>query len=168
MFYFILAAVVFVALVLIFRDDHDRRYDQRSGSERQYLAEKQAPRQAPASAPRPEPRTNARKTMETEIAGLRYYCSLVDIGPISGVVRAEPDNAHDPRAQVVIRADGKKLGYIPRYALDEYWNFTGGHLVCPFAGRVNVDSKGYMRADISVALPSTRDFVKEKLSDFVS
>ena len=63
MFYFVLAAVVFVALVLIFRDDHDRRYDQRNGSERQYLAEKQAP----ASAPRPEPRTNARKTMEAEI-----------------------------------------------------------------------------------------------------
>ena len=66
MFYFILAAVVFVALVLIFRDDHDRRYDQRGGGERQYLAEKPATRQAPA------PRTNARKTMETEIAGLRY------------------------------------------------------------------------------------------------
>ena len=65
MFYFILAAVVFVALVLIFRDDHDRRYDQRGGSERQYHAEKQTPMQAPAqaSAPRPEPRTNARKTM---------------------------------------------------------------------------------------------------------
>ena len=46
MFYFILAAVVFVALFLIFRDDHDRRYDQRSGSERQYLAEKQAQAQA--------------------------------------------------------------------------------------------------------------------------
>ena len=44
MFYIILAAVVFVALVLIFRDDHDRRYDQRGGSERQYLAEKPAPR----------------------------------------------------------------------------------------------------------------------------
>ena len=90
MFYFVLAAVVLVALVLIFRDDHDRRYDQRGGSERQYLAEK--------PAPRPELRTNARKTMEADIAGLRYYCSLVDIGPISGVVRAEPDNAHDPRA----------------------------------------------------------------------
>ena len=116
MFYFVLAAVVFVALVLIFRDDHDRRYDQRGGSERQYLAEKQAQ----ASAPRPEPRTNARKTMEAEIAGLRYYCSLVDIGPIRGEVRAEPDNAHDPRAQAVVRADGKLLGYIPRAALDEH------------------------------------------------
>ena len=57
MFYFVLAAVVFFALVLIFRDDHDRRYDQRSGSERQYLAEKQAPAEqteapeAPAEQP---------------------------------------------------------------------------------------------------------------------
>ncbi len=48
MFYFVLAAVVFVALFLIFRDDHDRRYDQRSGSGRQYLAEKQAPASAPS------------------------------------------------------------------------------------------------------------------------
>ena len=119
MFYFILVAVAAVALFLIFRDDHDRRYDQRSGSERQYLAEK--------PAPRPEPRTNARKTMEAEIAGLRYYCSLVDIGPIRGEVRAEPDNAHDPRAQAVVRADGKQLGYIPRAALDEFLPFHRPH-----------------------------------------
>ena len=65
MFYFILAAVVFVALVLIFRDDHDRRYDQRSGGERQYHAEKQAPRQAQASAPRPEPRIRAARGVKS-------------------------------------------------------------------------------------------------------
>ena len=106
--------------------------------------------------------------MRTEITGMRYYCSFADVGLVNGTVQPEPENAHDPRAQVVIRADGKKLGYIPRYALDEYWNFTGGHLVCPFAGRIVVDSKGYMRADIAVALPANREFVKERLSDFVS
>ena len=149
MFYFILAAVVFVVLVLIFRDDHDRRYDQRGGSERQYLAEKQAQ----ASVPRPEPRTNARKTMEAEIAGLRYYCSLVDIGPISGVVRAEPDNAHDPRAQAVVRADGKLLGYIPRAALDEFEAFNPKNLPCPFTGRITVDTSNHLYGTLHITQP---------------
>ena len=147
MFYFILAAVVFVALVLIFRDDHDRRYDQRGGGERQYLAEKPATRQAPA------PRTNARKTMETEIAGLRYYCSLVDIGPISGVVRAEPDNAHDSRAQAVVRADGKQLGYIPRAALDEFEAFNPKNLPCPFTGRITVDTSNHLYGTLHITQP---------------
>ena len=145
MFYFILAAVVFVALVLIFRDDHDQRYDQRGGGERQYLAEK--------PAPRPEPRTHARKTMETEIAGLRYYCSLVDIGPISGVVRAEPDNAHDPRAQAVVRADGKQLGYIPRAALDEFEAFNPKNLPCPFTGRITVDTSNHLYGTLHITQP---------------
>ena len=147
MFYFILAAVVFVALVLIFRDDHDRRYDQRGGGERQYLAEKPATRQAPA------PRTNARKTMEAEIAGLRYYCSLVDIGPISGVGRAEPDNAHDPRAQAVVRADGKQLGYIPRAALDEFEAFNPKNLPCPFTGRITVDTSNHLYGTLHITQP---------------
>ena len=145
----ILVILVSVALFLIFRDDHDRRYDQRSGSERQYLAEKQAP----ASAPRPEPRTNARKTMETEIAGLRYYCSLVDIGPISGVVRAEPDNAHDPRAQAVVRADGKLLGYIPSAALDEFEAFNPKNLPCPFTGRITVDTSNHLYGTLHITQP---------------
>lgn len=153
MFYFILAAVVFVALVLIFRDDHDRRYDQRGGSERQYLAEKPAPKVAAATAPRPEPRTNARKTMEAEIAGLRYYCSLVDIGPISGVVRAEPDNAHDPRAQAVVRADGKLIGYIPRAALDEFEAFNPKNLPCPFTGRITVDASNHLYGTLHITEP---------------
>ena len=110
----------------------------------------------------------AEETMRTEITGMRYYCSFADVGLVNGIVQPEPENPHDPRAQMVIRADGKKLGYIPRYALDEYWSVTGGHLVCPFAGRITVDSKGYMRADIAVALPANRGFVKEKLSDFIS
>ena len=147
MFYFILAAVVLVALVLIFRDDHDRRYDQRGASERQYLAPAQA------SAPRPEPRTNARKTMEAEIAGLRYYCSLVDIGPIRGEVRAEPDNAHDPRAQVVVRADGKQLGYIPRAALDEFKAFNPKNLPCPFTGRITVDTSNHLYGTLHITQP---------------
>ncbi len=105
--------------------------------------------------------------MRTEVAGMRYYCSFADVGLVNGVVQPEPENQNDPRAQVVLRADGKKLGYIPRYALDEYWNFSGGETPCPFAGRVTVDKKGYMRADILVAWPESRDFVKDSLSAFV-
>ena len=145
----ILVILVSAALFLIIRDDHDRRYDQRGGSERQYLAEKQAQ----ASAPRPAPRTNARKTMEAEIAGLRYYCSLVDIGPISGVVRAEPDNAHDPRAQAVVRADGKLLGYIPRAALDEFEAFNPKNLPCPFTGRITVDTSNHLYGTLHITQP---------------
>ena len=107
------------------------------------------------------------ETMRTEIAGMRYYCAFADEGLVNGIVQPEPENPHDPRAQVVIRADGKKLGYIPRYALEEYENFNADNLVCPFAGRVTVDNKGYLRADILVALPESREFVKDALSAFV-
>lgn len=106
-------------------------------------------------------------TMETEITGMRYYCSLADLGPVNGIVKPEPDNPHDHRAQVVIRSDGKKLGYIPRYALDEYEDFNEDGLVCPFAGLVKVDHNGYMHADILVALPESMDFVKEELTDYL-
>ena len=104
-----------------------------TGREAIELAEKQAP----ASAPRPEPRTNARKTMETEIAGLRYYCSLVDIGPISGVVRA----------------DGKQLGYIPRAALDEFEAFNPKNLPCPFTGRITVDTSNHLYGTLHITQP---------------
>lgn len=108
------------------------------------------------------------QTMRADIAGMRHYCSFADVGPVNGYVQPEPGNPHDPRAQVVIRADGKKLGYIPRYALDEYENFSGGFLVCPFSGRVTVDNKGYMRADILVVRPTDRNSVKERLADFIN
>ena len=91
--------------------------------------------------------------METEIAGLRYYCSLVDIGPISGAVRAEPDNAHDPRAQVVVRADGKQLGYIPRAALDEFEAFNPKNLPCPFTGRITVDTSNHLYGTLHITQP---------------
>ena len=105
--------------------------------------------------------------METEVTGMRYYCSLADVGPVNGIVRPEPGNVHDRRAQVVIRADGKKLGYLPRYALDEYENFNVDNLECPFAGTVNVDKNGYMLAFILIALPVSPDFVKQELIGYV-
>ena len=105
--------------------------------------------------------------LETQITGMRYYCSLADLGPVNGVVLPEPSNPHDPHAQAVVRADGKKLGYIPRNALPEYENFNPDKRVCPFAGRVKVTRQGYMWADILVARPLSRDFVKEELSAYM-
>ena len=98
---------------------------------------------------------------------MRYYCSLADLGPVNGVVLPEPSNPHDPHAQAVVRADGKKLGYIPRNALPEYENFNPDKRVCPFAGRVKVTRQGYMWADILVARPLSRDFVKKELSAYM-
>ena len=106
-------------------------------------------------------------TLETEITGMRYYCSLADLGPVNGIVQAEPDNPHDPNAQVVIRSDGKKLGYIPRNAIPEYDHFNPDDLVCPFAGYIKVTRQGYMWADILVALPESREFVKEELTAYL-
>ena len=106
-------------------------------------------------------------TMETEITGLQSYCSPSDLGPVNGTIWHEPNNPKDPRARVVIRDDGKKLGYLPRYALNEYEAFNDKNLVCPFAGRIRVDQRGFLRADIRVALPESREFVKEKLSEYL-
>ena len=108
------------------------------------------------------------QTLETEITGMRYYCTLADLGPVNGTVSPEPENPHDPHAQVVVRSDGKKMGYIPRYLLPEYEDFNPKGRVCPFAGRVTVDRKGYMHANIRVALPSSREEVKKALSEAVS
>lgn len=106
-------------------------------------------------------------SLETEVAGMRYYCTLADLGPVNGYVKPEPENPHDPEAQVVIRADGKKLGYIPKNALPEYADFNPEGLVCPFAGYVKVTRQGYLWADILVALPAGREFVEEELTDYL-
>ena len=106
-------------------------------------------------------------SLETEVAGMRHYCTLADLGPVNGYVKPEPENPHDPEAQVVIRADGKKLGYIPKNALPEYADFNPEGLVCPFAGVVKVTRQGYLWADILVALPAGREFVEEELTDYL-
>ena len=106
-------------------------------------------------------------TMETEITGMRYYCTEDDLGLINGTVQPEPANPHDHRAHVVVRADGKKLGYIPRYDLDDYEDFNEDDLVCPFVGEAYMTSDGWMKADILVALPESREFVKEELSGYI-
>lgn len=193
MLYIVLAVILIIAVVVIFRDDHDRSYDRREKAatmsrqvREQPIQEIPAPRDKTAvTAPKPavpdytsseQPLTWSflysleydgslvEDTFVTRIAGLWYNCSVSDAGPVNGTVRPEPYNQHDPRAQVVIRADGKKLGYIPRDVLDLYGIFNEKNLVCPFAGKITVGRKGYMKADIVVALPKSREFVKEALS----
>ena len=105
--------------------------------------------------------------METEVTGMRHYCSLADLGPVNGIIQPEPENPHDASAQVVIRADGKKLGYIARNTLPEYQNFNPTNAVCPFAGYVKVTRQGYIWADILVAIPMDRDYVKEELTAYM-
>ena len=105
--------------------------------------------------------------METEVTGMRHYCTLADLGPVNGIIQPEPENPNDPQAQVVIRADGKKLGYIARNTLPQYHNFNPTNAVCPFAGRVKVTRQGYIWAEILVAIPTDRDYVKEELSAYL-
>ena len=106
-------------------------------------------------------------TMHTEITGMRYHCSLSDVGPVNGFVKPEPDNPHDPEAQVVVRADGKVLGYIPKVALPEYADFNRRGMTCPFAGYVKVSRQGYLWADILVALPTNRSFAESALTSYL-
>lgn len=200
MLYIIIAVAIICILFVLFRDDHDRSYDNRDIKSRPSTIlppEQPAAPRDKTTVPTPVRQMNPVKPvkkvhveperelswtylyslefddgivgdiMETEISGMNYYCTPGDAGPVNGIVRPEPDNPHDPRAQVVIRSDGKKLGYIPRYALDEYEVFNSFNLVCPFAGRVVLGRRGWIHADIMVALPESRDFVKEKLSEYM-
>jgi hypothetical protein len=186
MFYIIFFAAIAFALYLIFHDNQEGE-GKPSGRTTLYRPETPAPSRTPSRTPTPTPAVKppvvpnrglswtylynlkyddrlSGDVMETQITGMRYYCGLADVGPVNGIIRPEPTNPHDPRAQMVVRADGKKLGYIPRYALPEYEDFNPDNHVCPFVGQVTVDRKGYMNADIFVALPKSREFVKEELA----
>ena len=106
-------------------------------------------------------------TLEAEIAGMKHYCTLADLGPVNGIVKPEPENPHDPRAHVVLRADGKKLGYIPRSMLDDFEDFNEDDLVCPFAGQIKATPQGFLWADILIALPESLEYVMEELTEYV-
>ena len=193
MFYVIYFAVIALALYLIFHDrfgEEGQRKNMSSGpSENVYHPENQ--NQVPQVPQTPQSPAPARRepgerelswsylykleydeslvgdVMETEVTGMRHYCSLADLGPVNGIIQPEPENPHDPSAQVVIRADGKKLGYIARNTLPEYQNFNPTNAVCPFAGYVKVTRQGYIWADILVAIPTDRDYVKDELTAFL-
>ena len=101
-----------------------------------------------------------------DIAGLRYHCTVHDCGHIVGIVRPEPENVHDSRAQAVIRSDGKLLGYIPRTQLDWYEDFNEENVPCPFVGEIELDrSSARLIAEIKVIIPSSREYVEEEIKD---
>ena len=101
-----------------------------------------------------------------DITGLRYHCTVHDCGKIVGYVKPEPSNVHDPRAQAVIRSDGKLLGYIPRTQLDWYEDFNEQNVVCPFVGEIELD-RGTARliAEIKVIIPTSQEYVEEEIED---
>lgn len=99
-----------------------------------------------------------------DISGLRYHCTVHDCGPIVGVVKPEPSNVHDSRAQAVISSEGKLLGYIPRTQLDWYEDFNEQNVTCPFVGEIELDrSSARLVAEIKVIIPSSREFVEEEI-----
>lgn len=101
-----------------------------------------------------------------DITGLRYYCTVQDCGKIVGVVKPDPSNVHDSRAQAVIRSDGKLLGYIPRTQLDWYEDFNEEDVVCPFVGEIELDrSRVSLVAEIKVIIPSSYEYVRDEIED---
>jgi hypothetical protein len=101
-----------------------------------------------------------------DITGLRYHCTAHDCGKIVGIVKPEPSNVHDPRAQAVYRNDGKLLGYIPRTQLDWYEDFNEENVPCPFVGEIELDrSSARLIAEIKVIIPSSREYVEEEIKD---
>ena len=99
-----------------------------------------------------------------DITGLRYHCTVHDCGPIAGIVKPEPSNVHDNRAQAVIRSDGKLLGYIPRTQLDWYEDFNERNVPCPFVGEIELDrSSARLIAEIKVIIPCSREFVEAEI-----
>lgn len=100
-----------------------------------------------------------------DITGLRYHCTVHDCGKIVGIVKPEPSNVHDPRAQAVYRNDGKLLGYIPRTQLDWYEDFNEENVPCPFVGKIEMDGRGWLIAEIKVIIPSSREYVEEEIKD---
>ena len=101
-----------------------------------------------------------------DVVGLRYHCTAHDCGKVVGIVKPEPSNVHDPRAQAVIRSDGKLLGYIPRTQLDWYEEFNEENLKCPFVGEIELDrGRAGLIAEIKVIIPVSREYVEEEIQD---
>ena len=107
---------------------------------------------------------NLEENTETfDITGLKYHCNVYDLGRIVGIVKPDPSNVHDSRAQAVIRSDGKLLGYIPRTQLDWYEDFNQVNVTCPFVGELEMDGSGQLSAEIKVIIPSSRAYVEEEI-----
>lgn len=190
MFYVILGILVAAALFLILRDDHDTSYN-RNERKPSVPSLKNPVHDAPKTVQKieeelvePDDEAEApdlsfldtlvydeeleENTETFDIAGLRYNCTIQDCGPIAGIVKPEPSNPHDPRAQAVIRSDGKLLGYIPRTQLDWYEGFNEEGIVCPFVGEIELDrASASLTAEIKVILPVSREYVEDEILEGV-
>ncbi len=178
MFYAILGIFVFVALFLIFWDDHDKSYNKsEKGPQKTYPVESVS---APVIEPEAEEENeeldlsfldiidyfeDLEENTETfDVVGLKYHCTVQDCGLITGIVKPEPSNFHDNRAQAVIRNDGKLLGYIPRTQLDWYEEFNEQNVPCPFVGVIELaQAPARLIAEIKVIIPSSREFVEQEI-----
>ena len=196
MIYAIIIIATVVALFLIFRDDHNSDYNKsEKGYRKSSGTSSSAPKPNPLKSEIEKEETVEEEPEEEEeeeeeevdlsfldkidyyedleentetfdITGLRYYCTVHDCGKIVGIVKPELSNTHDPRAQAVIRNDGKLLGYIPRTQQDWYEDFNEQNVVCPFVGEIELDrSNGSLIAEIKVIIPSSRDFVEEQIDN---
>ena len=196
MIYAIIIIATVVALFLIFRDDHNSDYNKSEKGYRKSSGNPRATTASPTPRPNPlkteiekeeveEPLEEDEEEVDLsfldkidyyedleentetfDITGLRYYCTVHDCGKIVGIVKPEPSNTHDHRAQAVIRNDGKLLGYIPRTQQDWYEDFNEQNVVCPFVGEIELDrSNASMIAEIKVIIPSSREFVEEQIEE---
>lgn len=196
MIYAIIIIATVVALFLIFRDDHNSDYNKSEKGYRKSSGNPRATTASPTPRPNPLKTEIEKEEVEDpleedeeevdlsfldkidyyedleentetfDITGLRYYCTVHDCGKIVGIVKPEPSNTHDPRAQAVIRNDGKLLGYIPRTQQDWYEDFNEQNVVCPFVGEIELDrSNASMIAEIKVIIPSSREFVEEQIEE---
>lgn len=195
MFYIILIATTIFLLRLIFQQDTDE-YTPKGSVEpevrdpevgRTIVSDRPAEPVRPAAGPEKQPERPADKpsgkyssviyelsfdetlpdeSFDSEIAGLTYNCNFDDLGRIIGIVRPDPENKFDPRAQAVIRSDGKKLGFIPRSSLDSYADFNLSGRACPFAGEIIRDYEGRLIGFIHIFQPRSAAYVRQSITEF--
>lgn len=100
-----------------------------------------------------------------DIVGIHYHYPDKSNHTIVGTISPEPSNVHDSRAQVVVRSDGQKVGYIPRAQQSRYEAFNKRNVICPFVGTIKVNSRGDMVALITAILPVDKERVRKAIED---
>ena len=186
MFYIVVIAVVLFALYLIFKDDHDRSYNQAKYNKK----EKSAPQ--PPVVQKPDPVEELEEPVKEELIEeeldlsfldtLDYYefldentetfdidevqdfCNLYDAGTIVGVVKPETWSLIPrPGAKAIFDHEGGRLGFIPSTQLKWYNEFNQQEVVCPFVGRIDIDRNGGLVGEIKAIIPTSREFVEKEI-----
>lgn len=72
------------------------------------------------------------------IAGISFKCSIEDIGIITGKVRYDPTNEHDPNAIAIVsnadQPNEKIVGFISKQSQIDFKNFADKEKELPFVG----------------------------------